>query len=38
MVSRSHFRIKHFDVSLNWVDRHGNVEMAKFWQETDPTG
>ncbi|TPX72157.1 hypothetical protein SpCBS45565_g00635 [Spizellomyces sp. 'palustris'] len=36
LVSRSFLRVKHFDVSLNWVDRYGNVEMAKFWQESDP--
>ncbi|KND01001.1 uncharacterized protein SPPG_04097 [Spizellomyces punctatus DAOM BR117] len=36
LVSRSFLRVKHFDVSLNWIDRYGNVEMAKFWQENDP--
>ncbi|KAI9002819.1 hypothetical protein BC832DRAFT_593527 [Gaertneriomyces semiglobifer] len=29
----SYIRVKQFDVSLNWVDRYGNIEMAKFWQE-----
>ncbi|KAI8917761.1 hypothetical protein DFJ77DRAFT_318923 [Powellomyces hirtus] len=36
LASRTHIRIKQFDISLPWVGRHRLYHFAKFWSEKDP--
>ncbi|KAJ3169778.1 hypothetical protein HDU88_000415 [Geranomyces variabilis] len=36
VVTRQHLRVKQFDVSLQWVDRHSACCLCRFWQESDP--
>ncbi|KAJ3176248.1 hypothetical protein HDU87_005463 [Geranomyces variabilis] len=38
VVTRQHLRVKQFDVSLQWVDRHSASYLCRFWQESDPKG
>lgn len=36
LLMRGYFKIKPFDLDLNWIGRYANLEKMRFWQEEDP--
>lgn len=36
LLMRGYFKIKPFDMDLEWVARYANLEKMRFWQEDDP--